>query len=103
MEAVRRLASLTSENLRLERRGQLKPGYFADIAVFDPNKIQDHATYDKPHQHSTGMVHVFVNGVQVLKNGKHTGAKSGRVLRGPGYKQKPKVIPEMRAKYSTME
>lgn len=90
-EAVRRLASLPAENLRLERRGQLKPGYFADIAVFNPNNIQDHATYDNPHQHSTGMVHVFVNGVQVLKNGEHTGAKPGRGLRGPGYKQKSRA------------
>jgi len=90
-EAVRRLASLPAENLRLERRGQLKPGYFADIVVFDPNNIRDHATYDNPHQHSRGMVHVFVNGVQILKNGEHTGAKPGRVLRGPGYKQKSRA------------
>ena len=65
-----------------------RPGYFADIVVFDPAKIQDHATYEQPHQYATGMVHVFVNGVQVLKDGEHTGAKPGRVVRGPGWKQK---------------
>ncbi|MHA2107270.1 MAG: D-aminoacylase, partial [Candidatus Hodarchaeales archaeon] len=66
-------------------RGELKEGYFADIAIFDPNTIQDHATYEKPHQFSTGMIHVFVNGVQVLKDGEHTGAIPGRVVRGPGW------------------
>ena len=84
-EAVRRLTALPAANLKLDRRGALKPGYFADVVVFDPARIQDHATYEKPHQYSTGMVHVLVNGVQVLKNGEHTGAKPGRVVRGPGY------------------
>ena len=87
-EAVRRLTRLPAENLKLDRRGALKPGYFADVAVFDPAKIQDHATFDKPHQYATGVVHVFVNGTQVLKNGNHTGAKPGRVVRGPGWKGK---------------
>src|SRR5437667_809553 len=67
-EAVRRLSALPAANLKLDRRGALKPGYFADIVVFDPGRVQDHATYDKPHQYSTGVVHVFVNGVQVLRN-----------------------------------
>jgi N-acyl-D-amino-acid deacylase len=85
-EAVRRLTTLPAENLKLDRRGALKPGHFADVAVFDPAKIQDHATFDRPHQYATGMVHVFVNGTQVLKNGEHTGAKPGRGVRGPGWK-----------------
>ena len=86
-EAVRRLSSLPAENLKLDRRGKLKKGYYADIVIFDPDTISDHATYEKPHQYATGMVHVFVNGTQVLKDGKHTGAKSGRVIRGPGWKK----------------
>ena len=81
------MSSLPAGNLKLDRRGALKPGYFADVVVFDPAKIQDHATYEKPHQYATGMVHVFVNGVQVLENGQHTGAKPGRVVRGPGWKK----------------
>jgi N-acyl-D-amino-acid deacylase len=85
-EAVRRLTSLPARNLRLRNRGLLKPGYRADIVVFDPKQIQDHATYDRPHQYSTGVLHVFVNGVQVLRDGQHTGAKPGQVVRGPGWK-----------------
>jgi len=84
-EAVRRLAALPASNLGIKDRGLLKAGYFADIAVFDPAKIRDHATFEKPHQYATGMVHVFVNGAQVLKAGEHTGATPGRVVRGPGY------------------
>ena len=87
-EAVRRLTSLPAENLKLDRRGKLTPGYFADLAIFDTDKIQDHATYAKPHQYATGMQHVFVNGAQVLKEGEHTGAKPGQVVRGPGWKGK---------------
>jgi N-acyl-D-amino-acid deacylase len=87
-EAVRRLTSLPAKNLKLQKRGELKKGYFADVVVFDPEKIQDHATFEKPHQYSTGVEHVFVNGVQVLKNGEHTGAKPGRVVRGPGWKKR---------------
>ncbi|HZI32838.1 MAG TPA: D-aminoacylase [Candidatus Binatia bacterium] len=86
-EAVHRLTSLPASNLKLDRRGALKPGYFADVVLFDPATIQDRATYEKPHRYSTGMVHVFVNGVQVLKNGRHTGAKPGQVVRGPGWKR----------------
>ena len=86
-EAVRRLTWLPAENLKLDRRGKLEKGYYADIVVFDPDTISDHATYEKPHQYATGMVHVFVNGTQVLKDGEHTGAKPGRVVRGPGWKK----------------
>jgi N-acyl-D-amino-acid deacylase len=85
-EAVRKLSAQPAENLKLRERGRLQEGYFADLAIFDPAKVQDHATFEKPHQYSTGMVHVFVNGVQVLKDGEHTGAKPGRVVRGPGWK-----------------
>jgi N-acyl-D-amino-acid deacylase len=87
-EAIRRLSLFPAETLRLDRRGALRPGYFADVVVFDAARIQDHATFEKPHQYATGMVHVFVNGVQVLKNGDHTGAKPGRVVRGPGWNQR---------------
>ena len=87
-EAIRRLTSLPATNLKLKDRGLLKPGYFADIVIFDPARIQDHATYEKPHQFSMGMVHVFVNGTQVLRNGEHTGALPGRVVRGPGHKRR---------------
>lgn len=85
-EAVRKLTSLPASNLKINKRGSLIKGNFADLAIFNPETIQDHATFTKPHQLSTGMVHVFVNGEQVLKDGKHTGAKPGRVVRGPGYK-----------------
>jgi len=87
-EAVRRLASLPAGNLKIQKRGWLRPGYFADVVVFDPAKARDHATFEKPQQFSTGVVHVFVNGTQVLKDGEHTGATPGRVVRGPGYKKK---------------
>jgi N-acyl-D-amino-acid deacylase len=83
-EAIRRLTSLAAQNLSLKHRGLLKPNYFADIVVFDPAKLEAPATYEKPHQYARGMVHVWVNGVQVLKNGEHTGAKPGRVVYGPG-------------------
>jgi N-acyl-D-amino-acid deacylase len=86
-EAVRRLTSLPATNLKLDRRGSLKPGFFADVVVFDPARVQDHATFEQPHQYSTGMVHVFVNGTQVLRDGEHTGAKPGRFVRGPGWKK----------------
>ncbi len=84
-EAIRKLTSLPSGNLKIRDRGLLKEGYFADLAVFDAAKIQDHATFDKPHQYATGMRHVFVNGIQVLKDGEPTGAAAGRVVRGPGW------------------
>ena len=85
-EAVRRLAALPAENLGLDRRGRLTPGHYADVVVFDPTAIQDHATFDRPHQYATGVQHVFVNGAQVLDNGEHTNARPGRVLRGRGYR-----------------
>ena len=84
-DAIRRLTSLPATNLSLHQRGSLKPGYYADVVVFDPATIQDHATYAKPDQLATGVDDVFVNGVQVLKDGKHTGAKPGRFVRGPGW------------------
>ncbi len=84
-EAVRRLTSLPASTLRLRRRGALLPGYHADLAIFDPARITDHATFDAPHRYATGMEHVFVNGVQVLRHGEHTGATPGRVVRGPGW------------------
>ncbi len=87
-EAVRRLTSLPASNLGLERRGFLTPGYFADIVVLDPGQIRDHATFEAPHQYSTGVLHVFVNGTQVLRDGEHTGAKPGRAVWGPGRKRK---------------
>ena len=85
-EAVRRLTALPAENLKLRKRGSLKVGNYADVVVFDPATITDHATFDRPHQFSTGVQDVFVNGVQVLKDGEHTGATPGRVVRGPGWK-----------------
>ena len=85
-EAIRKMTSLPAETLKLDRRGLLKEGYFADIVIFDPDTVQDHATYEKPHQYSTGIPHVLVNGVAVLKDGEHTGATPGRVVRGPGWK-----------------
>ena len=86
-EAIRKLTSLPASNLKIKKRGNLTEGYFADLAIFDPEKIQDHATFAESHQLSTGMVHVFVNGEQVLNDGEHTGATPGQVVRGPGYKK----------------
>jgi N-acyl-D-amino-acid deacylase len=80
-EAVRKMTSRPISNLGIERRGLLREGYFADIAVFDPATIQDHATFEKPRQLATGVSEVFVNGVEVIHNGEHTGAKPGRVIK----------------------
>jgi N-acyl-D-amino-acid deacylase len=80
-EAVRKMTSLPASNLGIARRGLLKPGYFADVVVFDPETIQDHATFAKPMQYATGVSEVWVNGVEVLHDGEHTGAKPGRVVR----------------------
>jgi len=85
-DAIHKLTSLPAANMKIEKRGALKKGYYADVVIFDPANIQDHATFENPHQLSTGMVHVFVNGVQVLRDGVHTGATPGRVVRGPGWK-----------------
>jgi N-acyl-D-amino-acid deacylase len=84
-EAVRRLTSFPAANLGISRRGLLEAGCFADVVVFDPDRIQDHATYDQPHKYATGVTHVAVNGALVLRDGEHTGALPGRVVRGPGY------------------
>ena len=86
-EAIRRLTSLPASNLRLQRRGMLEEGYFADVVVFDADQIQDHATFEDPHQYATGVAHVFVNGVRVIAEGQHTGAKPGRFVKGPGYRK----------------
>lgn len=87
-EAVRRLTSLPAGNLKIKGRGLLRPGYFADVVVFDPERIQDQATFEQPHQYATGVEHVLVNGVPVLQNGEHTGKFPGRFVKGPGYKMK---------------
>jgi len=84
-EAVRRLTSMPAENLKLRNRGRLAEGYFADIVVFDPAAIRDHATFEDPHRLATGVTHVWINGEQVLAGGEHTGATPGRVVRGPGW------------------
>ena len=86
-EAIRKLSNLPAKNLKIQKRGQLKVGNYADVLVFDPAKIKDNATFEKPSQYASGMIHVFVNGTQVLKGGEHTGAKPGRFVKGPGYKK----------------
>jgi N-acyl-D-amino-acid deacylase len=86
-EAVYKLTTLPATNLKIKKRGALKAGYYADLAIFNPKEIQDHATFDKPQQFATGMIHVFVNGVQVLKDGEHTDELPGKVVRGPGWKE----------------
>lgn len=84
-EAVRKLTALPASNLKISDRGKLESGYYADIVVFDPDTVSDHATFAAPHQLATGVVHVFVNGVHTIKDERHTGAKAGRVVRGPGW------------------
>ena len=84
-QAIYKLSKLPATNLKLQKRGELKVGYYADVVVFDPTTVTDHATFDKPHQYATGIAHVFVNGVPVLKNGNHTNAMPGRFIKGPGY------------------
>jgi len=84
-EAIRRMTSLPADNIGIFERGELREGFYADIVVFDPERVTDNATFEEPHQYSTGVVHVFVNGEQVLASGKHTGATPGRVVRGPGW------------------
>ena len=85
-EAIRKLSGLPAENLGIRERGLLREGYFADVVVFDPAKIADHATFERPQQYATGMRHVFVNGAQVLADGEHTGATPGRAVWGRGRK-----------------
>ena len=87
-EAIRKLTKLSAEKLHLQKRGELKVGNYADIVIFDPAKVEDHATFEKPHQYATGMIAVFVNGTQVLKDGEHTDAKPGRFVKGPGWKNR---------------
>ena len=84
-QAIYKLANLPSKHLKLQKRGELKAGNYADIIIFDPASVKDKATFEKPHQYSEGMIHVFVNGRQVLKDGDHTGAKPGRFVKGPGF------------------
>ncbi|MFC1776474.1 amidohydrolase family protein, partial [Pseudomonadota bacterium] len=84
-DAIHRMTGLPATNLKLDQRGLLTPGYFADVVIFDPDVISDQATFEDPHQLATGMVHVFVNGDQVLDNGQHTGATPGRFVKGPGW------------------
>ena len=86
-EAIYKLSGLSANKLKIKDRGYLKKGNFADVVIFDPAAIQDHATFANPHQLATGVHHVFVNGMQVLKDGEHTGRTPGRVVRGPGYKK----------------
>ena len=81
------IASFPATNLKIKDRDELKAGYYADIVIFDPLKIKDNATYDKPHQYATGISDVFVNGIPVLKAGEHTGNKPGRFVKGPGWKK----------------
>jgi N-acyl-D-amino-acid deacylase len=89
-EAIRKLTALPADNMKIDRRGMLRVGYFADVVVFDPDTIQDHATFVEPHQYATGVMQVFVNGVQVIEDGEHTGATPGRVVRGPGWNSNPR-------------
>lgn len=86
-EGIRRLTSLPATNLKLNKRGKLSPGSFADVVIFNADSIRDKATFDSPKEYAEGVEHVFINGVQVLENGDHTGAKPGRFLRGPGWKK----------------
>ena len=84
-EAVRRMTSLPAANIQIRERGQLKEGFYADVVVFDPATVTDHATFPDPHQYATGVEQVLVNGVRVIQDGEHTGATPGRVVRGPGW------------------
>ena len=85
-QAVYQLSKLPATNLKLQKRGELKVGNYADIVIFDPNAVKDNATFAKPHQYASGVIDVFVNGAQVLKDGEHTNARPGRFVKGPGYK-----------------
>lgn len=87
-EAIYRLTGLPAGNLRLDHRGKLAPGFYADVVVFDPETIIDRATFEQPHQLATGVLQVFVNGEHVLRNGEHTGATPGRFVKGPGWVKK---------------
>ena len=84
-DAIRKMSGAVADRLLIRDRGLLREGMYADVVVFDPATIQEHTTYEKPNQASTGVREVFVNGVEVIRDGKHTGAKPGRVVRGPGW------------------
>jgi N-acyl-D-amino-acid deacylase len=86
-EAIHKLTYLSAQKIKIKKRGLLQPGYYADVVIFDPETIQDHATFEEPHQYSTGVNHVWVNGVQVLQDGEHTGQFPGRFVKGPGYQK----------------
>jgi len=85
-DAVRKATSAVATRLSIQDRGVLREGLYADVVVFDPSTIADRATFERPHQVSSGVRDVFVNGVGVVRGGRHTGAKPGRVVRGPGYR-----------------
>jgi N-acyl-D-amino-acid deacylase len=82
-DVIRRMTGFPAANLKLDRRGLLRPGFFADVVAFDPATVADHATYAEPHRYATGVTHVLVNGAPVLREGEHTGARPGRVVFGP--------------------
>lgn len=86
-EAIRKLTALPAKNLKIKKRGFLRPGNYADIVVFDPEEVTDVATFENPHQYAKGVIHVWVNGEQVLNNGEHTGNTPGRFVKGPGWKE----------------
>jgi len=90
-EAIRRMTSLPAANIGLRERGRLETGYYADVVVFDPQNVADNASFEFPHQYAAGVVHVFVNGEQVLESGKHTGKTPGKVVRGPGWRGWPEA------------
>jgi N-acyl-D-amino-acid deacylase len=86
-EAIYKLTKLSADKLKIRNRGLLAPGYYADVVLFDPSSIKDNATFEQPHQYAEGIKHVWVNGVQVLMDGEHTGATPGRFVKGPGHKK----------------
>ena len=86
-KAIQKLSNVAAHSLNISKRGELKVGNYADVLVFDPAKVKDNATFEKPHQYATGMIDVLVNGVQVLKNGEHTNAKPGRFVKGAGVRK----------------
>ena len=90
-EAIYKLTSLSTRKLKIKERGLIKEGYFADIVIFDPDEIGDNATFEKPHAYASGMEHVWVNGIQMLSEGQHTGNTGGRFVKGPGYKEQAKL------------
>jgi dihydroorotase/N-acyl-D-amino-acid deacylase len=92
-DAVRKMSGAVAERLLIGERGVLRPGMYADVIVFDPATVQERTTYERPNQLSTGVSAVFVNGVEVVRDGRHTGAKPGRIVRGPGWRPSPPESP----------